>query len=276
MKPKVREAKRTTLLIAALAIAVTATAIPAFAGRDPGLGMASGSGMGLYNYGATPPRLRGMATNYRLQAPTPPRMGQNGLSGQYADGMHLYQFVRSNPIKRLDPRGTKSIELKSITMKRKHIKWKVVVGLQQGDGYGHWWTELEGTESYGWWPKRPVQGLVATLKGVTGELNGQTNFGGTPKQDPHHGDAAEEKFHPWRAEDGWTIWGLGARKLEFGPMKGARCSCVGERAIRDCIRAFVKDFSSKNSLWRYPLSPNCHSFQKSIMEVCCMTKTKDD
>jgi hypothetical protein len=75
--------KRTTLLIAALAVAVIGTATPAFAMRDPGVG-----GMAMYNYG-----------------PTPPRVGQTGLNNQYADGMNLYQYVRSAPTHLVDPYG---------------------------------------------------------------------------------------------------------------------------------------------------------------------------
>jgi hypothetical protein len=75
--------KQTTLLIGALAIAVIATATPAFAMRDPGPG-----GMAMYNYG-----------------PQPPRIGQAGLNNQYADGMSLYQYVRSNPCSHTDPHG---------------------------------------------------------------------------------------------------------------------------------------------------------------------------
>jgi len=78
--------KRTTLLIAALAIAVIATATPAFAMRDPGAG-----GMALYNYG-----------------PQPPRIGQAGLNNQYADGMNLYQYVKSSPVSGLDPSGLRT------------------------------------------------------------------------------------------------------------------------------------------------------------------------
>jgi hypothetical protein len=186
----------------------------------------------------------------------------------HPDGPNLYQYVRSNPVNRLDPDGMKSIELKTITMKRKHIKWSVVAGKEEGDGYGHWWAELDGTESYGWWPKNPVPGLWETLVGVEGELNGQTSFGGTPTRDPHHGDKAEDTFHPWRAGDGW----FGGRKLKYGAKKGTSCSCVSEGEIKDCIKAFVADFAASNTSWRYPFSPNCHSFQEDMMKACCMKK----
>lgn len=41
-------------------------------------------------------------------------------------------------------------EVVKIELKRKHID------LAGGDQFGHWWTEIDGTRSYGWWPKRPV------------------------------------------------------------------------------------------------------------------------
>lgn len=91
--------KRTTLLIAALTLAVIATATAAFAMRDPGAG-----GMAMYNYG-----------------PQPPRIGQAGLNNQYADGMNLYQYVRSNPLAYLDPQGTRVV---------------IVTGLGEGSGKG--------------------------------------------------------------------------------------------------------------------------------------------
>jgi hypothetical protein len=72
--------KRTKLLTAALVIAIVFTiANPALANRDPGMG-------GMYG-------------------PMPPRVGQAGAGGQYRDGMNLYQYVRSNPITRVDPDG---------------------------------------------------------------------------------------------------------------------------------------------------------------------------
>ena len=124
--------KRTTLLIAALAIAVIATATPASAMRDPGAGAMPGNDMGLYQYGppaagraSVPgympggPTRTGMALytygSKRPAAPlpmsarrgivTPPRIGQTGLNNQYADGMNLYQYVGSNPAVYVDPSG---------------------------------------------------------------------------------------------------------------------------------------------------------------------------
>lgn len=79
--------KRTTLLASLVVFAVVLVVDgQASAMRDPGAG-----GMPLYNYAAG--------------GATPPRIGQNGVNEQYADGMNLYQYVGGNPIMRLDPSG---------------------------------------------------------------------------------------------------------------------------------------------------------------------------
>ena len=86
--------KRTMLLAAVLAATtIFATADKASAMRDPGAGGAT-----MYNYSG--------------HAPTPPRIGQNGLNEQYADGMNLYEYVGSNPANGLDPLGLWKVERK--------------------------------------------------------------------------------------------------------------------------------------------------------------------
>ena len=63
------------------------------------------------------------------------------------------------------------------------------------DPYGHWWIEM-GSESYGWWPKGPVN-FFQTVISVPGILNaGQA-------KDPHHGDKPNTSFNPRRATFSW-------------------------------------------------------------------------
>lgn len=51
--------------------------------------------------------------------------------------------------------------------------------------YGHWWIEIDGTESYGWWPTRLPLGAVHMLRGVPGVLNGVgVDPDGTPPPRP--------------------------------------------------------------------------------------------
>jgi hypothetical protein len=138
----------------------------------------------------------------------------------------------------------KGRKLAFITMKRRNI------ALKGDDKYGHWWTEL-GTESYGWWPKYPLGGglggLVDTLTGVDGELNGVTSFGGTATQDPHEGDSADEVFHP-------TL-----------------VTTKGDDQVRTEIRSFAKSYKGE---WRWSLGwgQNCRTFQESLMAVIGLKK----
>ena len=70
----------------------------------------------------------------------------------------------------------------------------------KGRGIEHWWIEIDGLESYGWWPVRqPTSTGDAAwnhgVVGVPGELNAvsQPALGGTPITDPHHGHSARRK-----------------------------------------------------------------------------------
>jgi len=131
----------------------------------------------------------------------------------------------------------------SITIKRKNIH------LSAEDKYGHWWFELGDStspnlESYGWWPKDHV-GLGATLGGTEGELNGQTNFGGTSTRDPHHGDIADEIFNPV-------------------------VDCSDQRTdeeIKNCLRSFAQSYSGEWR-WTFGAGQNCHTFQEAAMKHC--------
>lgn len=129
-------------------------------------------------------------------------------------------------------------EVKGVVMKRKNIH------ITEDDKYGHWWFEIDGKESYGWWPKGAV-GLKETFGGTDGELNGQSTFNGTPTMDPHHGDAADEEFHPM-------------------------VSCTDKRTdseIKDCLRGFANAYSG-GWRWTFGAGQNCHSFQNAAMEHC--------
>ena len=111
------------------------------------------------------------------------------------------------------------------------------------DKYGHWWIEIDGKESYGWWPKAPVD-LKGTLLGVDGELNGQTNFGGTATLDPHHGDRSS----------------------------GVNVFDVYSTQPRDTVIQSIRSFSNSYSgNWSWPIGQNCHSFQDALLDNHGMT-----
>jgi hypothetical protein len=63
--------------------------------------------------------------------------------------------------------------------------------------WGHWWIELDGEESYGWWPSPCPMGWRGALLGSGGCLNGiDGDNGGTSTRDAYHGDEPDHWFHP--------------------------------------------------------------------------------
>jgi hypothetical protein len=114
-----------------------------------------------------------------------------------------------------------------------------------GDTFGHWWIEIDGTESYGWWPERcPIRvrdfffGSAGTVNGLHGSC-----AGGTTMTDPHHREPAQHSFHPT----------LVVRK--------------SDRRVRRDIRSFAQKFTGE---WRYstkPTSNDCRSFQLRLLHA---------
>ncbi len=122
-----------------------------------------------------------------------------------------------------------------------------------GDTFGHWWMEIDGTESYGWWPHRcPIRvrdfflGGRGTLNGLGGSCGGGTNM-----TDPHHLDPADHVFHPT----------LVVRK--------------SDRRVRAEIRAFAHGFTGG---WRWstkPTSNECRSFQLRLLHAVGLEEGDD-
>jgi len=127
--------------------------------------------------------------------------------------------------------------LRFVTVKR--------INPRVGDTFGHWWIEMDGVESYGWWPARRPVGLRVFLFGTKGTLNGGRVFtdGRPSARDPHHLDAAPHEFHP--------------RLL----------APKSDRQVRAEIRAFAERFESK---WRWsarPTTRDCRRFQLALFEA---------
>jgi hypothetical protein len=146
----------------------------------------------------------------------------------------------------VEPCPLKRRQITAVVAKRKQIKWNAKEG---EDKYGHWWLEIDETESYGWWPAEQV-GAWSTVKGVDGELNGQSIFGGTATTDPHHGDPADETFSPW---------------VEAG-------DCRTDDEIKQCLRDYAKDYSGSWAWRPGDFGQNCHSFQTGALEHCSLSE----
>jgi RHS repeat-associated protein len=185
-------------------------------------------------------------------------------------GNNLYAFVANDPVNAIDPLGWE--QFTSITVKRKTVNWISLLKMKLGkkpapdDPYGHWWLEFD-SESYGWWPKNGVT-LIQTLKGVPGQLNGTDDMYlsgiSTATKDGHQGDPADDEFHPQR-RTGFMGWA----DMQYGTAKNKSCKCVTQDEVKDCLRAFAKQYSGS---WSYPWGQNCHSFQTSAMKGCCLKK----
>jgi hypothetical protein len=123
---------------------------------------------------------------------------------------------------------------------------------------GHWWFEINGTESYGWYPVStlPWKCFLSTSWSSDGELNGVTNHpGGTATTDPHQGVAADVTFSPM-TQDG---------------------DCRTDEEIQQCLRDYVNSYSSVASgKWRWPGSCNCHNMQLDAMKNCNLTGPPGD
>lgn len=108
-----------------------------------------------------------------------------------------------------------------------------------GRSYGHWWVELDGDESYGWWPAQAPVTTRCLFRGGPGVLNGSSG-GGNATRDPNHGLAADYEFHP---------------------------VLVAQRSddqIRQAIRFFAATFRGE---WRWSTRPtmNCRLFQTGAL-----------
>lgn len=111
--------------------------------------------------------------------------------------------------------------------------------------YGHWWLELDGKESYGWWADHCPLRLRDLLFGATGTLNGVggTCRGGTPTTDPHHLEEADHSFSPTL-----TV-------------------AKSDEQLREDIRSFARSYSGR---WHWSTKANqtgCHPFQLHLFQA---------
>src|SRR5207245_1773732 len=113
--------------------------------------------------------------------------------------------------------------------------------------WGHWWIELDGQESYGWWPTPCPMGWRGALLGSRGCLNGMDGTGGgSATRDAYHGDEPDHWFHP-------TL--LVAKSDE---------------QLRADIRAFAQSYvGAFRWQWWWLKGPaqNCRTFQQDMFET---------
>lgn len=92
--------------------------------------------------------------------------------------------------------------------------------------------------------------MSRTLRGVDGELNGQTSFGGSATVDPHAVyDEGNEQYQPVTHD------------------------CRTDQEIRACMTKFATSYSGEWS-WRLEFGKHCHSFQKEMMAHCKTEQVK--
>lgn len=116
------------------------------------------------------------------------------------------------------------------------------------DVYGHWWVEVDGDESYGWWPAVRAVGLRRGLRGVPGVLNGVgATDGGGPTRDPHHGELADHIFHPSALDD------------------------RSDEDVVDAVRTFAVAFQG-GWRWSTRATVNCRSFQLDLLTAAGLTE----
>ncbi len=177
-------------------------------------------------------------------------------------GANTYTYVSANPTNRYDYFGLfdpadyyQVCNCPNITAKRDDINknpdepwWSP----SKADDWGHYWTEINGKESYGWWPNNQVASPWDAVTGVGGSLNGiggNTFSGGSATRDPHHGFPATSSFHPSTA---------GSHKKS--------CREICDEAA-DCFRTYAKEQSKSNDSWRYP-GNSCQDFQEEGFKRC--------
>lgn len=122
--------------------------------------------------------------------------------------------------------------------------------------YGHWWTDLGGGESYGWWPESVFSGpalsaIIDTFMGVPGALNGMKADGSND-----FSDTASLTRDPHHADD----------RADVDEMFSAVISdCRTDEDLKKIARRFAKAYSGRWS-WRFEFGNHCHTFQIGLMD----------
>lgn len=182
-----------------------------------------------------------------------------------AAGINLYTYVDGNPVIRIDPMGLMGVGGggSSTYPNQNPCICPEIVAYQAGIGkdtdggteYGHHWTEIGPSESYGYWPNSGVD-LRGTIMGVPGSVNRGQSI------DPHHGDREG-------VDTSFTA------RSRIRPAMNRSCELICEQA-KQCIRDFATGYTKRyGSRWSYRFElgdNNCHTFQRRTFDQCELQK----
>ena len=173
------------------------------------------------------------------------------------------------------------------------------IDLGGDDKYGHWWVEIDGSESYGWWPKYPL-----------GHPNNRRSEAPAPPPPPPPNPGWRQRaaslaqqaayraqsaafavresslvqtFRGVEGELNASVFGGTATRDPHhgdsadGSYQPVVDDCRSDDAIKDCIRSFAKGYAGEWH-WRFESfgGKNCHSFQKEMIDHCDLSKFKQN
>lgn len=177
-----------------------------------------------------------------------------------------------------------------IVFHRRHID------LSGSDKYGHWWTKVDASISFGWWPKYMMGSDENMSSQPPQPIPDLPNDAGKLEQVQHLFNSAvyeaKLKAHNMRESslaqtlvgvegelNGQTTFGGTATRdphhLDSGDEQyhPVRNDCFDLTTITSCIYAFASSYQGGWS-WRFEGGNHCHTFQKKLMSHCDLTKVK--
>lgn len=186
-------------------------------------------------------------------------------SAGYSDGPNEHQYVRGNPINRIDPMGLSSENIKDTI---EGVILRRFSGLT-----AHEWIEIDGSRR-GFYPtdkiNRSCGGLGALFDFEGGKWVDEETVK-IPIQNPFTGEIKLEPRDKILVSRGkyyeWKVVKKSSGEMKFGKLKGTRCSCVK----KDEIKAALKDYTNPGPTiyGYYIVGKNCVSRAHQALEQVC-------